>query len=504
MLAPLLCALLLAVSCGRAGAAIDPGDWGFGVEVKYNALGGVIEQRGVRTTYYAPESYLFKPSGSVGMLTTPVKSGWLLAGWYTDVTEETGADGAVRYVFAPEDRWDFEFDRVTEDTTLYAYWVPTSYLYYVNPQSDAVSSLYPEGPAGTVSRIVVTKPSEIAPLGLISGYTPAGYSFFGYFEDAACTVPYDFSDTGAVVPVPADADIFSEIAEEIPGILVPLDEWLAEHPEDAESAEPADASGDGEYAEQNDRDPFRFIELAGWKLTDTSDETVLAVRNLRSAIIARNIEEFNGTWQLKSVYLKFIEGDFKRVDSVSDLTEGLSGHTDGYILARDLDFAGISLSKLGDEFTGKFYGGGHTIKNLTLTVTSPKRPIDQTDGYGLWKTLSGAAFYDVSFVDCTVEISQTSDSSMLVGFLSGTAGNVTVSGCTFDNLLFRTGKGEFKPLNLAAGREAVVGDLFAEQSGCSAPGTEFDASYQLEGTVRRVGGLMIAIEPEIFDESAAD
>ena len=71
-------------SCSTVGKAGDPGDWGYDCLVTYQALGGVVNNREVRETYYMKNSYLFKPSGSTNMLIEPIRDGYVLAGWYTN------------------------------------------------------------------------------------------------------------------------------------------------------------------------------------------------------------------------------------------------------------------------------------------------------------------------------------------------------------------------------------------------------------------------------------
>ncbi len=110
---------LLLASCTRMGHAIDPGDWGFESCVIYDAMGGSINTREKRETYYLPNSYLFEPAGTTNMLIKPVRDGYILAGWYTaksDIVDEKGQ--IVGYDFRAEDRWDFVQDRVQGDMTL--------------------------------------------------------------------------------------------------------------------------------------------------------------------------------------------------------------------------------------------------------------------------------------------------------------------------------------------------------------------------------------------------
>ncbi|HBG35719.1 MAG TPA: hypothetical protein DDW88_01450, partial [Treponema sp.] len=93
-------------SCGKKIRIVDPVELGFSCAVYYNALGGTVNKREIRETYYEPGSFLFMPSGTSNMLIEPIREGYILAGWYkakTDILDENGK--VIAYDFKAEDRW---------------------------------------------------------------------------------------------------------------------------------------------------------------------------------------------------------------------------------------------------------------------------------------------------------------------------------------------------------------------------------------------------------------
>ncbi|HHX29725.1 MAG TPA: InlB B-repeat-containing protein, partial [Clostridiaceae bacterium] len=179
----ILAASLFLGGCATAGKPPNPGDWGFDCLVTYDALGGVVNNRGIRETFYMKNSYIFKPSGSTNMLIEPVRDGYILAGWYTAKEDITDEDGNPAYSFSEADRWDFETDRVQEDMTLYARWVPQGRVEYIDPETDKV--MFSKNITGSDAVQPLTPAAEA----LIS---KPGMTFDGYYEDAGLTTPYPF------------------------------------------------------------------------------------------------------------------------------------------------------------------------------------------------------------------------------------------------------------------------------------------------------------------------
>lgn len=76
-----------------------------------------------------------------------------------------------------------------------------------------------------------------------------------------------------------------------------------------------------------------------------------------------------------NIYCKFIEGNYTRIkgaDALSKITD-FSGK---YILANDIDLAGIDWTALRDAdgnpavFTGEFISAGYSIRNMTVSASN--------------------------------------------------------------------------------------------------------------------------------------
>ena len=141
------CSLFIAIvlivfsftSCGKRVKIVDPVSLGFSTKVFYNALGGTINKREIRETFYEPGSLLFMPSGTSNMLIEPIREGFLLAAWYTSKTDIFDESGTfIAYSFRPEDRWDFAEDRVSEDLTLYARWIAQGKADYIDAETGTI------------------------------------------------------------------------------------------------------------------------------------------------------------------------------------------------------------------------------------------------------------------------------------------------------------------------------------------------------------------------------
>ena len=102
--------------------------------------------------------------------TDPTKNGYTFTGWYKD-------DDCT-------DEWDFDTDTVTGTRTLYAGW--DEILYTVTYQSNGGSAVASVSNLSSGSKL--TKPADP---------TRSGYTFAGWYQDAACTDEWNF-DTDTV------------------------------------------------------------------------------------------------------------------------------------------------------------------------------------------------------------------------------------------------------------------------------------------------------------------
>ncbi len=93
------------------------------------------------------------------------------------------------------------------------------------------------------------------------------------------------------------------------------------------------------------------------------------------------------------------DSGFTKITTVAefkDINNGLSGR---YYLGNDLDFSGESFSNstiIGD-FTGVFFGEGHTLKNISLDTSNTGSV------HGIFKSYQGPAFENVVFHNVTLE-----------------------------------------------------------------------------------------------------
>lgn len=128
-----------------------------------NNHGDAIDNQTIESGKYATEP------------TTPSADGYTFGGWYTD---KDCTDG---------NQWNFTTDKVTKDTTLYAKWTAT-------PPAATYTVTFDANGHGTA-------PAELT--GVASGSTideptPAptatdGYTFDGWYKEAACTTPWNFT-----------------------------------------------------------------------------------------------------------------------------------------------------------------------------------------------------------------------------------------------------------------------------------------------------------------------
>ena len=438
-------------ACSRKGVAVDPGQWGYDCQVTYDALGGVINTRAVRTTFYMQNSYVFEPSGSANMLVEPLRDGHMLAGWYTAKEDGTGEDGAPEYQFRSEDRWDFDLDRVQGDMTLYARWIPRGKVDYIDAGTGDV--LFTKN----ITADSPVQPLSSAVLGL-SG--PKDKTLFGYYADEACTVPYDFSAYHHAELIPSDAELYATLAAEFPQVLEPR-----------EYVEPEET--DEENADALDDTSYLFIEKLGYALLDTSEEAVSALRARKDELIEQAIAGYIENTASRKVYMKFIDGNYILVSSLGDLKVGgqygffdedaKGKKIDGYVLVNDVDCAKATFA-MSPQFSGTVHGQGFTLSNITLSVTSRKVDADKEKFLALAEVMDGAVFNDVTFDGIAIKAALTSGVKFNAALLALDGKNVTLNNCVFKGFTIDTGAGD-------DGKAAyTLGDLFVTETGCKLSG----------------------------------
>lgn len=466
----LLLAVLCAFSsaCSKIGEAVDPGAWGYDCCVTYDALGGIINAREVRTTYYLTNSYVYKPSGSDGMLIEPKRDGYVLAGWYTAKAEPI--EGSVEdYTFLAEDRWDFNTDRVQEDMTLYARWLPRGKVDYIN--ADTGDILFSKN---------ITSESPIQELSssVLSMIKPEGMTFNGYYADEACTIPYDFGQYIHVDPNPTEAALYATLTEMFPDYLAAY-EYVPPTEEELE-----DETRDMSWA---------FLNKLGYQLLTDDEAAIAEINAAKDQLIEQAIDDYLVNTAERVVYIKYTQGNFIRVRSVNDLkiggkvglySEDLMGNPiDGYLIENDIDLSGVAFT-VSESFSGRIEGNGHTLKNLTISVSSKKLDSDTQKLIGLTALMDGATIRDLTIENASIKLSVNSGIAVTGGLLAAEGKNVTFENVHFKGLSINSGNGD------DGKAKYILGDLFGSSSGCTFTGC---TAEDLTVEVRRPQSLTLAI-----------
>ncbi len=445
-------------ACGKTGESIDPSAWGYDCEVTYDALGGKINEREVRHTYYASNSYLFEPSGSDGLLIQPVKDGYVLAGWYTSKTDVLDEEGnVIGYDFDPQDYWDYNLDRVQGEMTLYARWVKKAKVTYIDASDPDLKVVWEQG---------ITAESPIRELknSTMQAATPEGKTFTGYYADAECTIPYDFSSYQHIELLITDELLYEELCEKFPQYIEKIEPLVVEDTKGEEE----------ETVDVESADIYLFMKKLGYQFTELAltDEAAMAeIRTYKNEIIDASIDGYLANTADKVVYLRFLPGDYIVVRSVEDLKDGKGNITfsaidksgkqrGGYYFESDIDLSGVNV-KTGGEFTGEIYGNGHTIYNLTFKGISQKKDKGKLKNFGLCSIMTDVRIIDLHFVNVSFSVDSDLDSPVNAGFLAGTGENVSIEGCSFSSIKVDSGK------NDTGNKTYNIGDLFGVANNCT-------------------------------------
>lgn len=424
-------------ACSKSGQSADPGAWGYECKVVYNALGGLVNAREVRTTYYLPNSYVFEPSGSSNMLVEPVRDGYILAGWYTDKTDEPTENGED-YTFDAADRWDFYLDRVQDDMTLYARWLPRGKVDYVNADTGEVifsKNITADSPVQELSEAVV------------DFRKPEGTTLFGYYTDASCAQEYDFGAYVHSEPHPSEAELYAALYEEFPQYL-----------EKADYVEP----DEGETKDTDDTS-YLFLNKLGYQLKTTDERALQELREAKDRLVEDSIQNYLANTSGKVVYMKFVDGNIVRVNTPGDIkvggkygffgTDALGNAIDGYVIESDVDFSGVAMT-MADDFSGVIYGNGHTLSNISLSVTSRKVDTDTKKQLALFGEISDTQISDLTFKDAGITIQTKENIPVDAALLALSAKNVTLTNCHIDGLTIDSGAGD------TGAAKYTLGDLF--------------------------------------------
>ncbi len=435
------------VSCSRIGGAIDPREWGFDSQVTYHALGGKINTKEIRETYYEKGSLLFEPRGTTNMLIRPVKDGYLLAGWYRGPDEPTlDENGQPVIEFKAEDRWDFSVDRVEESMTLYARWIQQGVVEYVDSETEKVMF------SKNITADSPVQPLTPAALRLVD---KAGYTMEGYYEDKEVTIPYDFTQYEHGELIPSDKELYDKLYEEFPDALAiyegeeelpPVEEELEEEAGAEEESE--EDTGDMDKAPV---DPYAYIKRMGYQYA-TEDEAVIAeIQARKKALIEESIQYYMENTAGKKVWLNYVEGRSRLVNSIEDLqlngrygffgTDNSGQTFTKYSIRADLDFSGKSFEMV-PEFTGSIEGNGHTLSNISISIAGKKMDRDQLYMGALFGKLSEAEIKDLSIENLSFNVNLPPSNHLKAASFAVEAKDSTVQNIKVDGVKFVLGRGD--------------------------------------------------------------
>jgi uncharacterized repeat protein (TIGR02543 family) len=386
------------------------------------------------------------------MLVEPARDGYILAGWYTAKTDEPTEYGE-EYTFRAEDRWDFYLDRVMDDMTLYARWLPRGKVDYVDASTGEVifsKNITSDSPVQELSDAVV------------DFRKPANTTLFGYYSDLECTQEYDFDAYVHSEPQPTEAALYAALYELYPQYLEQVDYVEADEEE-------TDATMDTSYL---------FLNKLGYQLT-TTDEAVLAeLHEAKDTIVETSIRNYLINTAGKVVYMKFVDGNFIRVNTAADLkmggqygffdTDTLGNKIDGYVIESDIDLSGVKLA-MADNYSGVIYGNNHTLSNIELSAYSGKVDTDAEKTLALFNTLTDVEITDLTIENATLTLSVNDGVAVRAALLALDASNVTLTNCHINGLTINSGKGD------TGSSSYQIGDLFVKSNnitltGCTGEG----------------------------------
>ncbi|MFR5864089.1 MAG: hypothetical protein ACLUFV_02250 [Acutalibacteraceae bacterium] len=177
---------------------------------------------------------------------------------------------------------------------------------------------------------------------------------------------------------------------------------------------------------------------AGWSLLDyyyDAECTVQARWDAGSPTIAELMEQSGSN--VIPIYCKFIEGDYTRIkgaDALSKITD-FSGK---YILANDIDMSGVDWTGLKDADGNPC----RVYRRVCVRRVCDSEPDDQSlerrrhrggdragKSFGLFGSLDGARFENITLENVTLEISSGTNVAVCVGAFGGRAKDTVFTGC---------------------------------------------------------------------------
>lgn len=431
---------VLTSACTRIGEDLDPATLGYEVEVTYDTLGGKINQREKRNTNYAENSLLFEPKGSSNLLIEPVKAGYTLAGWYTNVKESTDKNGEKIYEFDAQDRWDFKVDRVHENTTLYARWVNQAEANYIDSQTGEV--LFSKN---------ITPNSKFSPLsGAILDLINSGdRTFVGYFDKNLKT-EIDFDRYEYTPLLPSDKVLYDKLAKEFPKNFLTYTESEAEKTKVTEAELEDGAEIDSDELVENtgtqEDTSYQFLHQYGYEL-EADEDTIAKIHARKNEIIEQYISKYIANNEHNTVYLKFEEGKKVSVKENADLAKGGKyafsdlGEKGEYIIENDLNF-GDSTFETVNNFSSTIDGQNHVLSNVHLKLTLARKDSLKGGMAALFQNLDNATIKNITFRDLVIEVSAPAKANMQIAAIAINAVDSTMQNVKIDGLTIISGDGD--------------------------------------------------------------
>ena len=164
--------------------------------------------------------------------------------------------------------------------------------------------------------------------------------------------------------------------------------------------------------------------------------------------------------------------DFAAAVNAGESLEKWQGEDGGIVLLADLDFSEVTswtpigychapmtsyIPEIkGNAFTGKFDGGGHTIRNLKMVADGSRSGMH----YGLFGTLGPGAAVQNFTIDASCSLEVTGTASFASGVIAGLVYDATVRDITSYASMTFEGKAGVNPMYMA-----LIGYLFSDSAG---------------------------------------
>ncbi|NLJ41390.1 MAG: hypothetical protein GX352_07270, partial [Clostridiales bacterium] len=272
------------------------------------------------------------------------------------------------------------------------------------------------------------------------------------------TINYDFNEYEHGDLNLSNEGIYAKLFEEFPSYI-----------EKAEYVEPevVEEESDEEAPETTESNPDLFINKLGYRINTEDEKARAEIRRAKDRIYDEAISRYINATADKVVYLKYSEGSYIHVNKVDDLKSGgktwfsgvnkLGDTVDGYILMADIDFKGTALTTA-EGFSGKIIGNGHSLKNVSINISSKKIDKDTKKEVGLFTELDGAYIENLTIEGMSIKLKVNPGITVTAGALAAKAKNTELKNVKIEGLTIDTGKGD-------DGSAAYkIGDLFGIDS----------------------------------------